>query len=76
MMKWYSNGKVIEHGGKISITENVIGRGEVNGTLKSTILDIQSVSRDDYGVYVCEANNSIGSDVLNINLTGLGKLKE
>ena len=74
LFKWYSGGEVLESGGKISITENVIGSGKVNGTLKRTTLNIQSISRNDYGVFVCKANNSIASESLNITLTGLGKL--
>ncbi|XP_072048951.1 nephrin-like [Amphiura filiformis] len=73
-LKWYtSEGIPINSGGKISIIETTLGSGQINGTLKMSLLNIRQVSRDDYGVYVCNASNGIGYDVHRINLTGLAK---
>ena len=40
-----------------------------NVTRVSVNLTITNASREDTGVYVCSANNSVGSDLDNINIT-------
>jgi len=43
--------------------------GNGNVTRVSVNLTITNASREDMGVYTCSANNSIGSDNRNVNVT-------
>ena len=43
--------------------------GYGNVTRVSVNLTIANASREDIGVYTCSANNSIGSDSSNVNIT-------
>ena len=43
--------------------------GYGNVTRVSVNLTITNASREDTGVYVCSANNSVGSDNKSINIT-------
>ena len=48
--------------------------GYGNVTRVSVNLTITNVSREDTGVYMCSANNSVGSDSKSINITVQCKL--
>ena len=43
--------------------------GYGNVTKVSVNLTVTNASREDMGVYVCSANNSVGSDTKSINIT-------
>ena len=54
----------------VSVSDSVstlIGDGNI--TRVSVNLTIANASREDTGVYTCSANNSIGSDDRNVNIT-------
>ena len=60
---------------RVSISDNVsvpIGNGNV--TRVTVILTINTASREDTGDYICSANNSIGSDSINVSITVQCKL--
>ena len=55
---------------RVSVSDSVsvpIGYGNV--TRVSVNLTITNSSREDTGVYMCSANNSVGSDTKSINIT-------
>ena len=43
--------------------------GYGNVTRVSVNLTVTNASREDTGVYMCSANNSVGSDIKSINIT-------
>ena len=55
---------------RVSMSDSIIiltGNGNV--TRVSINLTMKNASREDTGVYTCSANNSIGSDNRNVNIT-------
>ena len=55
---------------RVSVSDNVsVPTGDGNVTRVSVNLTITNASREDTGVYVCSANNSVGSGNKNINIT-------
>ena len=46
-----------------------VSTGYGNVTRMSVNLTIANASREDTGVYMCSANNSVGSDNKNISIT-------
>ena len=55
---------------RVSVSESVsVPTGNGNVTRVSVNLTITNTSREDTGVYTCSANNSIGSDSRNVNIT-------
>ena len=55
---------------RVSVSDSVIvptGYGNVSRV--SVNLTITNASREDTGVYMCSANNSVGSDTKSINVT-------
>ena len=58
---------------RVSVSDSV-PTGYGNVTRVSINLTITNVSREDTGVYICSANNSVGSDERNVNITVQCKL--
>ena len=55
---------------RVSVSDSIsVPNGYGNVTRVSVNLIITNVSREDTGVYTCSANNSIGSDSSNVNIT-------
>ena len=55
---------------RVSVSDNVsVPTGNGNVTRVSVNLTITNASREDSGVYMCSANNSVGSNSENINIT-------
>ena len=55
---------------RVSLSDSVsVPTGNGNVTRVSVNLTITNASREDTGVYTCSANNSIGSDYNNANIT-------
>ena len=55
---------------RVSVSDSVsVPTGYGNVTRVSVNLIITNASREDTGVYTCSANNSIGSDSSNVNIT-------
>ena len=55
---------------RVSVSDSVsIPTGNGNVTRVSVNLTITNAYREDTGVYTCSANNSIGSDKRNFNIT-------
>ena len=55
---------------RVSVSNSVIASaGNGNVTRVSVNLTITNASREDTGVYTCSANNSIGSDNSDVNIT-------
>ena len=55
---------------RVSVSDSVsVPTGYGNVTRVGVNLTITNASREDTGVYICSANNSIGSDNSNINIT-------
>ena len=55
---------------RVSVSDSVsVPTGYGNVTRVSVNLTITNAFREDTGVYICSANNSIGSDNSNINIT-------
>ena len=55
---------------RVSVSDSVsVPTGYGNVTRVSVNLTITNASREDTGVYMCSANNSVGSDSENINIT-------
>ena len=55
---------------RVSVSDSVsVSAGNRNVTRVSVNLTITNVYREDTGVYTCSANNSIGSDNRNVNIT-------
>ena len=55
---------------RVSASDGVsIPTGNRNVRRVSVNLTIMSTSREDTGVYICSANNYIGSDSTNVNVT-------
>ena len=55
---------------RVSVSDGVsIPTGNGNVTRVSVNLTIMSTSREDTGVYICSANNYIGSDSTNVSVT-------
>ena len=55
---------------RVSVSDSVsVPTGYGNVTRVSVNLTITNASREDTGVYTCSANNSIGSDSSNVNVT-------
>ena len=55
---------------RLSVSDGVsVPTGYGNVTRVSVNLTITNASREDTGVYMCSANNSIGSDERNVNIT-------
>ena len=55
---------------RVSVSDHVsVPTGYGNVTQMSINLTITDASREDTGVYMCSANNSIGSDNKSINIT-------
>ena len=55
---------------RVSVSERVsVPTGNGNVTRVSVNLTITNAYREDTGVYTCSANNSIGSDSRNFNIT-------
>ena len=55
---------------RVSVSDNVsVPTGYGNVTRVSVNLTITNASREDTGVYMCSANNSVGSDNKSINIT-------
>ena len=55
---------------RVSVSDNVsVPTGYGNVTRVSVNLTITNAYREDTGVYTCSANNSIGSDSRNFNIT-------
>ena len=55
---------------RVLVSESVTGLVEdCNVTKVSVNLTVMSVSREDTGEYICSANNSIGSDRSDVNVT-------
>ena len=55
---------------RVSVSDSVsVPTGYGNVTRVSINLIITNASREDTGVYTCSANNSIGSDSSNVNIT-------
>ena len=60
---------------RVSVSDDVsIPTGNGNVTRVSVNLTIMSTSREDTGMYICSANNYIGSDSTNVNVTVQCKL--
>ena len=60
---------------RVSVSESIsVPTGYGNVTRVSVNLTITNASREDTGVYMCSANNSIGSDSKSINITVQCKL--
>ena len=60
---------------RVSVSDNVsVPTGYGNVTRMSVNLTITNASREDTGVYMCSANNSVGSDNRNISVTVQCKL--
>ena len=61
---------------RVSVSDSVsVPTGYGNVTRVRVNLTITNASREDAGVYVCFANNSVGSDNKSINITVQCKLK-
>ena len=55
---------------RVSVSDSVsVPTGYGNVTRVSVNLTITNASREDSGVYMCSANNSVGSNSENINIT-------
>ena len=55
---------------RVSVSDSVsVPTGYGNVTRVSVNLTITNASREDTGVYMCSANNSVGSDTKSINIT-------
>ena len=55
---------------RVSVSDSVsVPTGYGNVTRVSVNLIITNASREDTGVYMCSANNSVGSDTKSINIT-------
>ena len=55
---------------RVSVSDGVsVPTGNGNVRRVSVNLTIMSTSREDTGVYICSANNYIGSDSTNVNVT-------
>ena len=55
---------------RVSVSDSVsVPAGYGNVTRVSVNLTITDASREDTGVYMCSANNSVGSDDSNISIT-------
>ena len=55
---------------RVSVSDSVsVPTGYGNITRVSVNLTITDASREDTGVYVCSANNSVGNDIINISIT-------
>ena len=55
---------------RVSVSDSVsVPTGYGNVTRVSVNLTITDTSREDTGMYVCSANNSVGSDESNVNIT-------
>ena len=55
---------------RVSLSDNVsVPTGYGNVTRVSVNLTITNTSREDSGVYMCSANNSVGEDIINISIT-------
>ena len=55
---------------RISVSDNVsVPTGYGNVTRVSVNLTITNASREDTGVYMCSANNSVGDNVINPSIT-------
>ena len=60
---------------RVSVSDSVsVPTGYGNATRVSVNLTITNASREDTGVYMCSASNSIGSDDSNISITVQCKL--
>ena len=60
---------------RVSVSDSVsVPTGYGNVTRVSVNLTITNASREDTGVYMCSANNSVGSDNKNIRVTVQCKL--
>ena len=60
---------------RVSVSDSVsVPTGYGNVTRMSVNLTITNASREDTGVYMCSANNSVGSDNRNISVTVQCKL--
>ena len=60
---------------RVSVSDSVsVAIGYGNVTRVSVNLTITNASREDTGAYTCSANNSIGSDSSNVNITVRCKL--
>ena len=61
---------------RISVSDSVnVPTGYGNVARVSVNLTITNASREDTGVYMCSANNSVGSDTKSINITVQCKLR-
>ena len=55
---------------RVSVSDSVsVSIGNRNVTRVSVNLTITNAYREDTGVYICSANNSIGSDNRNVSIT-------
>ena len=55
---------------RVSVSDSIsVPTGYGNVTRVSVNLTITNASREDSGVYMCSANNSVGSNSENINIT-------
>ena len=72
---WYTeDGDEIVDGDRKTISEVILGSGEVNGTTKQSTLGIVGVlPLEDYGDYRCKASNIVGFSEHIIALSGLGE---
>ena len=54
---------------RVSISSNIIIPNEYGDVRRVSVnLTVTNASREDTGVYMCSANNSVGSDTKNINI--------
>ena len=55
---------------RVSVSESVsVPTGYGNVTRVNVNLTIANTSREDTGMYMCSANNTVGSDERNVNIT-------
>ena len=55
---------------RVSLSDSVsVPTGYGNVTRVNVNLTIANASREDTGVYVCSASNSVGNDIINISIT-------
>ena len=55
---------------RVSVSDSIsVPTGYGNVTRVSVNLTIVNASREDTGVYICSANNSVGSNNRNVNIT-------
>ena len=59
---------------RVSVSDSVsVPTGYGNVTRVSVNLTITNASREDTGVYMCSANNSVGDNIINLTITVLCK---